>query len=649
MTAPRRRKGPGGPNPTSASSVRARLISIFAVAVGGVFGFVTYWLGAAIVAAEALIQAPPGTLPSEAMRPFMGGTAWEGVLVVAGALVGLSVARYRWHSSGLLSYVALVAMIVGYVAYSLTVAIPQVPASQRWLSYGLLVAETGGLALVVVFAFYSLDAAMRRRWTRLAPESRWDPRLLPTVAIQVPVYNEPFELVRETILRAAHQDYPPGRFHVMVLDDSSDPKDRLRLATFCAQAGVQYVHRSDRRGFKAGALNHGTSLMAPEVEFVAIIDADYWLEPHYLRTVVGYFANPRISFVQAPQDYRNQQESFLTRQYKRAEAYFYHAIMPSRNEQNAIIFCGTMGMLRRRALEDVGGFAEDQICEDAEISVRLAANGWDSLYVDESLGKGLMPATFDSYKKQFHRWAFGNVKILLTRAWTIMRSPMSRRQKFDFIVSNLHWFDGFFVMAIAMILLYLGLGPVFGYDAVTHHQRELALIALIPLALLVDGVVRLHLVLRKAYDARLRDVFLIQGMWFSIKFTNLAAVLKCLLGFKTPFVRTPKFSGGRLSRTHAALRALRLTKVESAVGLTLLAVAVLNAARVRFEGIAAGDVLLPIWTAMYALFFLCSPIYAYLSYRTLSPLQYPASPSPVAPLADATQFEPAQPTPGPAA
>src|SRR5439155_9203648 len=132
-----------------------------------------------------------------------------------------------------------------------------------------------------------------------------------------------------------------------------------------------------------------------DVALVGIVDADYWVQPDYLQNVVGYFVDPRISFVQTPQDYRNIEESFLTRQYKLAEAYFYQGVMPSRNEQSSIIFCGTMGILRASALKQVGGFAEDQICEDAEISVRLAAAGWESLYVNRSFGKGLMPAVFD--------------------------------------------------------------------------------------------------------------------------------------------------------------------------------------------------------------------------------------------------------------
>lgn len=597
---------------------------------GGFCGFLTYWAGATLVAYNDLIRTPSEALTSEVVRPVTVFTAWEVVLVLLGAIIGASVARYRWRSAGLLSYVSLLSLVSGYVVYSLTVSIPNVPAHERWISYVLLVAETGGLFLILVFSFYSLDAATRQRWSRVSRESDWDPDLEPKVALMVPVFNEPLDLVQQTIAHLVRQDYPRAKFRVMVLDDSLDDLARWRLATFCAKVGAEYVARPDRRGFKAGAINYATRLLPADVELIAIIDADYWVQPDYVRSIVGYFTNPRISFVQTPQDYRNEEESFLTRQYKRAEAYFYHAIMPSRNEQNAIIFCGTMGMLRRTALEQVGGFAEDQICEDAEISVRLAVHGWDSLYVDQSFGHGLMPAVFDAYKKQFHRWAFGNVKILFSRWWMILRSKMTRRQKFDFLVSNLHWFDGFFVTAIALVLLYLGLGPILGYDAVTHHQREMALVALVPLALLVDGMTRLHLVLRKAANVRFRESLMVQGMWFAIKFTNVRAVTKCMLGFRTPFVRTPKAPGGRLGRFRAFFRALRLTKVESLMGATLLAVAFVNARRIDAPLEAPGTLLLPAWLTLYAVFFLCAPLYAYLSYRTLAPMRYRGVPLPEA-------------------
>ncbi|HUR61800.1 MAG TPA: glycosyltransferase [Candidatus Thermoplasmatota archaeon] len=594
--------------------------------VAGAFcGYVVYWIGATLAAAEDLAQQAPETLPDTFLRPLHVFTAWEGVLMATGAILGMMVARYRWRIAGLLSYVSLVSLIAGYFAYSVTVSIPLVPPEERWLSYILLAAEGGGLSLIVVFSFYSLDASTRKRWARIAAQRPYDANLRPKVAFQVPVFNEPFEMVQQTILHLLHQDYPRSHFLVVVCDDSTDPQLAAQLAAFCAEVGAEYVRRPSRGGFKAGALNHATKLLPPDFELVAIIDADYWVEPDFLKATVGYFVDPSLSFVQTPQDYRNIEESFLTRRYKRAEAYFYHAIMPSRNEQNAIIFCGTMGILRRKALEEVGGFAEDQICEDAEISVRLACAGWESLYVDRTFGRGLMPAIFGSYKKQFHRWAFGNVRILFSRMGMILRSHMTKRQKFDFLVSNLHWFDGLFVTTIALVLLYLGLGPVLGYQAVTHHQRELSLLALVPIFLLFDGIVRLHLVLRRAGHIKLRETLMIQGMWFAIKFTNMWAALKCVLGFRTPFVRTPKDSGGRLGRLRSFFRALRITKVESLLGAALLFAAFMNL-QVDLANPPAESAayLLPAWLGLYALLFLCAPIYAYLSYRTLKPTGAPA-------------------------
>lgn len=598
--------------------------SVYGFLAGGLAGFVTYWLGALAAGVPDLVQLPEERAAMQFVRPFTTFTAWEVCLVFAGAVVGLVVARYRWRLVGVMSYIGLLSLLVGYVAYSLAVSIPEVPPEARWLSYILLGAEGAGFSLILVFAFYSLDSATRRRWDRSADTSPFDPAFQPSVACVVPVFNEPFEMVRETIEHLIGQDYRRDRLTVIVADDSTDRSTSVPLAALCRRLGVGYTTRSNRRGFKAGALNNVTRRLPAAIGFIAVIDADFWVDRDYVRSVVGYFTDDALSFVQTPQDYRNADESFLTRRYKRAEAYFYHAIMPSRNEQNAIIFCGTMGMLRRTALEEVGGFAEDQICEDAEVSVRLAAAGWDSLYVDQSFGRGLMPAVFDAYKKQFHRWAFGNVRIFFTRSWLILRSRMRTRQKFDFLMSNLHWFDGFFVTTIAFVLLFIGLGPVIGYDAVTHHQRELALLALVPLVLLVDSVVRLHLVLHRSERMSILQIILVQGMWFAIKFTNLVATVKCMLGFRSPFVRTSKEPGRRLGRFRSLLRSLRITKVESLIGLTLAGTGGYNAYLAVVNGPTLGTVLLPVWLGMYALFFLVAPIYAYLSYRTLRPLRYVA-------------------------
>lgn len=591
--------------------------------LGAVLGFATYWLGAALIAADELMALPRTMLPGEFQRPIQSFTYWELLLVTVAAILGSSISRYRWRIPGILSFVGLLSLTGGYLAYALWVSIPSVDPSQRWLSIILVSAETASLGLVVLSSFYCLDVAARRRWDRIPSKHAFDPSLRPKVALIVPTFNEPYEMVEQTIAHLVRQDYPKSHYKVYLADDSTDQELRVRLKACCKALGAVYVSRPDRSGFKAGAINYVNDNHLPGADLIGIIDADYWVDPDWLKSTVGHFIDPTIAFVQTPQDYRNEDESFLTRQYKRAEAYFYHAMMPSRNEVNAIIFCGTMGIIRKKALDEVGGFAPDQICEDAEVSVRLVAAGWNSMYIDQSFGHGLMPATFEAYKKQFHRWAFGNVRILFTRGFLILRSHMKFRQKADFLTSNLHWFDGLFVSVIAASLLYLGLGPIFGYDAALHHQHELALLALIPAFLLVDSMVRLRLVLATAGHGRLSEALLVQGMWFAIKFTNMVAVLKCMVGFKAPFVRTPKDSGGRRGRVRAYFRALRVTKFESFVGTTMISVAAYDA----FVWWSAGElhvtqIVLPFWLAMYGLFFLCAPIYAYLSYRSLRPMHY---------------------------
>lgn len=588
---------------------------IFGALLGAAVAYATYWTGALWAGLSDLVQHSPGEAAQQFRRPLTTFTAWEVVFVAFGAVLGAMVARYRWRLAGLLGLIGLLALAIGYLSYALWVTIPAVPQDLRWLSYILFAAEAGLLVLVFTAAFYSFDVSARKRWSRLPSDHMFEPRLRPKVCLQIPVFNEPPAMVRRTIDHAVRQDYPGNRLTVMVLDDSTDAAVRRALKAHCDRVGAWYVHRERRGGFKAGALNHGRHLLPKDVEVIGIIDADYWVRPDWLKSIVGHFVDASLGFVQTPQDYRNKDESFLTRQYLRAESYFYHAMMPSRNEESAIIFCGTMGLIRCEALDDVGGFAEDQICEDAELSVRVVAAGWSSLYVDRSYGVGLMPATFEAYKKQFYRWAFGNVRILFRHWARILGSRMSLRQKFDYIVTNLHWFDGLLIMVVAGSLLYLGLGPIVGYEAETYHQNEVLMIALVPTLLLIDSIVRLRVVLHQAGHGRLRDALLVQGMWFAIKFTNMRAVLKATLGFKTAFVRTPKEPQRRLGRMEASMRAARVTFFESAIASALFVVAAWDA--VLLYDAPIGRSILPLWIAMYGVIFACAPAYAYLSYRTL--------------------------------
>src|SRR5262249_18398127 len=136
------------------------------------------------------------------------------------------------------------------------------------------------------------------------------------------------------------------------------------------------------------------------------------VDPGWIRALVGYFADPRVAFVQSPQDYREYDgDTYLQACYD-AYKYFFVTTMPSRNQRNSIIFAGTMGLLRRAVLEQVGGWDEWCITEDAELSLRILKLGYRGVFVGQSYGRGIMPLTFDSLKSQRFRWCFGGMQIL---------------------------------------------------------------------------------------------------------------------------------------------------------------------------------------------------------------------------------------------
>src|SRR3989442_7629766 len=182
----------------------------------------------------------------------------------------------------------------------------------------------------------------------------------------------------------------------------------------CVDLGIRftYQHLENWPVYKAGALNEATRRLPPEAEVVGIVDADYAVEPQWLRAVAGYFVDPRVAFVQTPQHYRDWRDDRYLRGLFYSYKYFFDLTMPARAHRNAIIFAGTMGLIRRSALEEIGGWNPDVVTEDAEASLRILARGHAVVYVPRAYGQGLMPLSFDGLKKQRFRWALGGVQIL---------------------------------------------------------------------------------------------------------------------------------------------------------------------------------------------------------------------------------------------
>src|SRR3989440_10358406 len=287
------------------------------------------------------------------------------------------------------------------------------------VSFLFLLLEASALALRVYYLFEILDVFSRR--TRIA--HRAEPSYRPKVAMQVPCYNEPIEVMRETLTALAHLDYQD--VIVQVVDNNTkDPQIWRSLEALCKELGERFhfIHLEPWPGYKAGALNEATKRLPQHVSSLGIVDADYLVKPGFLKEMVGHFADERVAFVQTPQNYRDWRDSGYLRGLFYSYRYFFDVTMPSRANRNTIIFAGTMGLIRRSALERIGGWDENIITEDAEASLRLLGLGSTGVYEPTVWGEGLMPLSFDGLKKQRFRWALGGIQIL-RRQWRGLLPP----------------------------------------------------------------------------------------------------------------------------------------------------------------------------------------------------------------------------------
>jgi hypothetical protein len=373
---------------------------------------------------------------------------------------------------------------------------------------------------------------------------------------------------------------------------------------------VRFVHVDHLPGYKSGALNLALrEYTDPAAELVGVVDADYLVDPSYLRRVVGYFADPGIAFVQTPQDYREYRgDAYLTACYD-AYKYFFVTSMPARNERNSIIFAGTMGLLRRSALERLGGWDEWTITEDAETSLRLLRAGWSGWFVGEPFGRGVMPLTFAALKSQRFRWCFGGMQILRKHwreLWPWDRHPGNRlsvAQRVDYLLGGLQWLNdlvqlGFTVVLLATVALLATTGRL-------ALRPLLGVAVLLPATLLTSGLVRAVWALRRSTGIGLRRALLAFANWLSLSWTVALACIQGLVRSRGVFLRTPKQADG--SRLLNALWAARAE--------TLLAVALWGGTGLLGARGRAGPLLLGllVWQgAVYA----SAPFMAWLSLHT---------------------------------
>ncbi|KQQ68049.1 beta-(1-3)-glucosyl transferase [Pseudomonas sp. Leaf127] len=264
----------------------------------------------------------------------------------------------------------------------------------------------------------------------------------PFVSIHVACYNEPAAMVIQTLNALSLLHYPD--YEVLVIDNNtSDPQVWEPVQRHCESLGprFRFFHVAPLAGFKAGALNYLLEHTSAAAHIIAVIDSDYVIERNWLYEMVPHFQAPHIALIQAPQDYRDGQQSLFKRCCHAEYQGFFNIGMVIRNDYNAIIQHGTMTLIRHSILQALR-WAPWCICEDAELGLRLLESGHATGYMPASYGKGLVPDTFLDFKKQRHRWAYGAMQIIKRHANSLIRArqnKLSTAQRYHFLAGWLPW------------------------------------------------------------------------------------------------------------------------------------------------------------------------------------------------------------------
>ena len=249
--------------------------------------------------------------------------------------------------------------------------------------------------------------------------------------------------------------------------------------------------------------------------------------------------------MQTPQDYREyRNDPYLTSCYD-AYSYFFAASMPSRNARNSIIFAGTMGLIRRRTLQELGGWPEWCITEDSETSLRILKAGYEGVYVPEAFGQGIMPLTFATFKSQRFRWCFGGIQILRRHVRDLLSLPrradnrLTLGQRIDYLFgTGLVWFNDLLYLGFTAVLLVTAYLVLTGQG--TSFRPLYGALVLLPAALIASGLLRALWSLRHRTGIGVGRALLALLNWLSLSWTVAIAALQALIRSKAVFMRTPK-------------------------------------------------------------------------------------------------------------
>jgi exo-beta-1,3-glucanase (GH17 family)/cellulose synthase/poly-beta-1,6-N-acetylglucosamine synthase-like glycosyltransferase len=423
---------------------------------------------------------------------------------------------------------------------------------------GAAVALGGGLFLLVPLVLIALSRmrdiaaiAFGRRPRRLLGLSSASGDFAPKVSIHVPAYREPPEMLKATLDALARIDYPNWEA-VVVINNTPDPALWRPVEEHCRLLGerFKFVNAERVEGFKAGALRLALEHTDPDAQIIGVIDADYAVHPDWLTDLVPAFADARVGLVQAPQDHRDGERSVMHYAMNGEYAGFFDIGMVERNEVNAIVVHGTMCLIRRAALEAAGNWPSDTIVEDTDLGLTILERGWLAYYTNRRYGYGLLPDSFEAYKKQRHRWAYGGFQIVKKhwRRFLPGASLLTRDQRREYALGWLNWL-GAESLGVVVAIMNLIWVPVVAFVGIAIPDKILTLPIIAAFVVTLAHFLCLYR-LRVAVPVRQTIAAALAAM--SLQWTVARAIGDGLIKDRMPFARTAK---GGARRTGASFQA----------------------------------------------------------------------------------------------
>ncbi|MCJ1978146.1 glycosyltransferase family 2 protein [Lactococcus paracarnosus] len=326
------------------------------------------------------------------------------------------------------------------------------------LGAALLIAEIGSfiLSLLFYFLFWQKNTKEEKELAALFPN-------YPTVDIFIATYNESAEILKRTIVASSKINYPDlQKVQVYILDDG----DREEIALLAEELHVNYIRRDDNAHAKAGNLNHG--LTKSKGELIVTLDADMIPRVDFLEKTIGYFENPKMGFIQAPQTFFNndpyQFNLFSENNLNNDQDFFMRRIENQKDIYNSVMYIGSNAVFRRTAIDSIGGFSTGVITEDLATGMFIQAKGWETRFVNKNLASGLAPENFADLIKQRDRWSRGNIQV--ARKWSPLKvKGLSKVQKFLYMDGIHYWFSGIYKMIFMLAPLWFVLLGFYSLNA----------------------------------------------------------------------------------------------------------------------------------------------------------------------------------------